>query len=129
MITAQYAGDSNYNGSVSTPVSQVVTMAAVTTTLAVSPSTSPLHCKTVVTLTASVLSGATPVHPGLVTFCDATAAAQSTKGLAVVGTAQIDPRRNGGAEVCPGERQPQSPWQYLRGLRRMQRAVPIRRRL
>ena len=101
LITAQYAGDSNYNGSVSTPVSQVVTMAAVTTTLAVSPSTSPLPAKTVVTLTASVLSGATPVHPGLVTFCDATAAAQC-KGLAVVGTAQLTPAGTAVLKFVPG---------------------------
>ena len=100
-ITAQYGGDANYSGSVSPPVSQVVTPAAVTTTLAVSPSTSPLPAKTVVTLTATVLAGATPVHPGLVTFCDATAAAQC-KGLAVVGTAQLTTAGTAVLKFVPG---------------------------
>src|ERR1700733_8895933 len=60
---------------------------ATTTTLAVLPSTGPLAPNTVVTLTATVVAGSTPVHPGLVTFCDASAA--HCTGLAVLGTAQL----------------------------------------
>ena len=100
-ITAQYGGDTNYSGSVSTAVSQVVTQAAVTTTLAVSPSTSSLPAKTVVTLTATVVAGATPIHPGLVTFCDAATAAQC-KGLTVVGTAQLTPTGTAVLKFVPG---------------------------
>jgi Bacterial Ig-like domain (group 3)/MBG domain (YGX type)/FG-GAP-like repeat len=73
-------------GGIYIPMAQAQT--ATTTTLAVLPSTSPVAAKTVVTLTATVVAGVTPVHPGLVTFCDATAAAQC-KGLAVVGAAQL----------------------------------------
>ena len=63
---------------------------ATTTTLTVSPASSassPLAPKTVVTLTAMVMAGATPVHPGLVSFCDATA--PHCIGFAVLGTAQL----------------------------------------
>jgi Bacterial Ig-like domain (group 3)/MBG domain (YGX type)/FG-GAP-like repeat/FG-GAP repeat len=60
---------------------------ATTTALTISPSTSPLAPQTVVTLTATVTAGVTPVHPGLVTFCDATAS--YCIGLAVLGTAQL----------------------------------------
>src|SRR3984957_5928799 len=62
-------------------------LAQTTTTLAVSPSTGPLAPNTVVTLTATVVTGSTPIHPGLVTFCDATA--PHCVGLAVIGTAQL----------------------------------------
>jgi hypothetical protein len=68
---------------------------ATTTTLAVSPSTSPVAAKTVVTLTATVVAGATPVSPGLVTFCDTSLTSLPTPtgapcaGLAVVGEAQL----------------------------------------
>jgi YVTN family beta-propeller protein len=100
-IIGQYGGDTNYSGPVSTAVSQVVTQAAVMTTLAVSPSTSPLPAKTVVTLTATVLAGTTPVHPGLVTFCDAATAAQCN-GLAVVGTAQLTNAGTAMMKFIPG---------------------------
>jgi len=63
---------------------------ATTTTLAVSPSSSPgspLPPQTMVTLTATVETAGTAVSPGLVTFCDATAT--NCTGLAVLGTAQL----------------------------------------
>ena len=63
-ITAQYGGDSNYNGAVSTPVSQVVNMA--TPTVALVSSLNPSTFGATVTLTATVTSGAT----GTVTFDD-----------------------------------------------------------
>ena len=55
-ITAQYGGDSNYNASVSTPVSQVVNKASSTVTLASSLNPSTFGAS--VTLTATVTSGA-----------------------------------------------------------------------
>ena len=65
-ITAQYGGDSNYNGAVSTPVSQVVNKA--TPTVALVSSLNPSTFGATVTLTATVTSGAT----GTVTFDDGT---------------------------------------------------------
>ncbi len=54
----------------------LATAAATTTTLTVTNSGSPVTsvaAGTVVTLTATVVSGSTPVNPGQVKFCDATA--------------------------------------------------------
>src|SRR5579871_6207722 len=75
-------------------------LAQTTTTLAVSPSTGSLTPHTVVTLTATVVAGATPVHPGLVTFCDATA--PHCVGLAVVGTAQLTTAGTAVLRFIPG---------------------------
>ena len=61
-ITAQYGGDTNYSGSVSTAVSQVVNPTTSTVTLTSLPN--PSTFGTSVTLTATVTSGAT----GSVTF-------------------------------------------------------------
>jgi hypothetical protein len=80
---------------------------ATTTTLIVSPSTSPLSPQTVVTLTATVMAGATPVPKGLVTFCDTSIpAAPACSGLAVVAK---EPLQAGGgkdgiadAQIIPG---------------------------
>ena len=65
-ITAQYGGDTNYSGSVSTPVSQVVTMVSSTVALASSPNPSSFGAG--VTLTATATAGAT----GTVTFHEGT---------------------------------------------------------
>ncbi len=88
-ITAVYSGDANFSSATSAILSQMV-LPNTTTTLTASPSSSsssPLAPHTVVTLTATVLAGATPVQPGMVTFCDATA--PRCTGLAVLGTAQL----------------------------------------
>ncbi len=61
-ITAQYGGDSNYNGAVSTPVSQTVNQA--TSIVALASSLNPSTFGASVTLSATVTSGAT----GTVTF-------------------------------------------------------------
>ena len=63
-ITASYGGDTSYNPAVSTAVSQVVNKAAATVTLISAPNPSTFGA--VVTLTATVTSGAT----GTVTFED-----------------------------------------------------------
>ncbi len=89
-ITADYSGDTNHAPATSSVLTQQVTAVPTTTSLAVSPSNSPdspLASQTVVTLTATVAASTTPVSPGLVTFCDATA--PHCIGLAVLGTAQL----------------------------------------
>jgi MBG domain (YGX type)/Bacterial Ig-like domain (group 3)/FG-GAP-like repeat len=76
---------------------------ATTTTLAVSPSSSPgspLPPQTVVTLTATVTAGGTAVSPGLVTFCDATAT--NCTGLAVLGAAQLTSAGTAVLRLIPG---------------------------
>ena len=75
VITAQYAGDTNYNGATSATLSQVVNKAAGTPTVAVSPNPTPSG--TPVTITATVPTGAT----GTVTFYD---------GTTPIGTATIN---------------------------------------
>jgi YVTN family beta-propeller protein len=65
-ITAQYAGDTNYNSATSATLSQVVNKAAGTPTIAVSPNPTPSG--TPVTITATLPTGAT----GTVTFYDGT---------------------------------------------------------
>ena len=81
---------------------------ATTTTLAVSPSTTPVPAKTAVTLTATVLAGATPVHPGLVTFCDSTLSSAPVPShapcaiLNVAGTAQLTSAGTAVLKFVPG---------------------------
>src|ERR1700722_18653063 len=75
-------------------------LAQTTTALVVAPSAGPLAPHTVVTLTATVVAGSTPVHPGLVTFCDATA--PHCSGVAVVGTAQLTPAGTAVLRFVPG---------------------------
>src|SRR5271166_6069423 len=61
-----------------------------TTTLAVTVGTTPVTSVgvgNVVTLTATVVSGSTPVHPGQVRFCDAAAA--HCEDSALLATAQL----------------------------------------
>ncbi|MFZ0661702.1 MAG: Ig-like domain repeat protein [Acidobacteriaceae bacterium] len=60
--------------------------ASTTTALAVSPA-SPVASGTVVTLTATVVSGSTPANPGQVRFCDAAAA--HCEDSALLATAQL----------------------------------------
>ena len=85
-ITAQYGGDSNYNTSVSTPVSQVVNLAS--STVALASSLNPSTFGASVTLTATVTSGAT----GTVTFHDgATSLGTGTisSGIATLTTSSL----------------------------------------
>ncbi len=74
-ITAQYAGDINYNSAISASLSQVVNKAAGTPTVTVSPNPNPSG--STVTITATLPTGAT----GTVTFYD---------GTTVIGTAPIN---------------------------------------
>jgi len=102
-VNATYQADANFGGSTSPTIPLIgtgPTPVATTTTLAVSPSTSPLAANTVVTLTATVAASATPVHPGMVTFCDA--AATHCTGVAVVGTAQLTSAGTAVLRFIPG---------------------------
>lgn len=78
---------------------------ATTTTLTISPSTTP-SSKTPVTLTATVTAGGSPVTHGTVTFCDLTRAAVSRSTncefLAIVGTAQLTAAGTASFKYVPG---------------------------
>jgi len=77
---------------------------ATTTTLTVSPSSSPaapLQPRTVVTLTATVTAGGAAVYPVRVTFCEATTAA-NCRFLAVLGTAQLTTAGTAAIKFVPG---------------------------
>src|SRR5579871_3090466 len=73
---------------------------ATTTTLALTPASSPVAAQTLVTLTATVAAANTAVSPGLVTFCDATAT--NCTGLAVLGTAQLTSEGTAVLRLIPG---------------------------
>ncbi len=68
-ITAKYSGDSNYNGSTSPAISQVVNKATSTTKLTSSPN--PSNAGQTVTLTATVTCSTTS-PTGQVNFMDGT---------------------------------------------------------
>ena len=96
-LTAIYPGDTNFI--TSTGSLQFTVGTANTTTLAVSPSSS-VTAGTIVTLTASVLAGATPVTLGTVNFCNATKS--TCTGLGLVGTAQLTSAGTAVLKFVPG---------------------------
>ncbi|RSL18366.1 YVTN family beta-propeller protein [Edaphobacter aggregans] len=85
-ITAQYGGDTNYNGATSSVLSQVVNKAS--STVALATSLNPSTFGTGVTLTATVTSGAT----GTVTFEDGTTSLGTgtiNSGVATLATSSL----------------------------------------
>ena len=85
-ITAQYGGDANYNGAVSTSLSQVVNLA--TPTVALASSLNPSTFGASVTLAATVTTGAT----GTVTFHDGTTSLGTgtiSSGIATLTTSSL----------------------------------------
>lgn len=97
-VEASYAGDANYDTSVSGTVSLLSNHPAKTqTTLAASAST--IASGTVVTLTATVTSNGAPVSPGQVNFCDAAFA--SCTGSSVLGTAQLTSNGTASLKLIP----------------------------
>ena len=98
-IIAQYGGDSNYNGAVSTPISQVVNQVSSTVTLASSLNPSTFGAS--VTLTATVTSGATGTvtfHEGATTLGTGTISggiARLTTSALAVGTHSITAQYGG----------------------------------
>ena len=81
-------------------VSMVQAQTATTTSLVVSPSTSPLAAKVAVTLTATVVAGATPVRVGQVTFCNTTGT--TCPNRSVVGMAQLTSAGTAVLKLVPG---------------------------
>ena len=76
----------------------IAAIATATATVAITPASAVAH--TAVTLTATVLSGGIPVHPGLVTFCNATAL--YCEGPALLGTAQLNSSGIASFKFIPG---------------------------
>jgi hypothetical protein len=96
-IDASFGGDSNYGSSTSSTVGLTATPPPTTTTLALSSAS--VTAGTVVTFTASVSNGS-PVYPGLVTFCDATAT--YCENSAMIGTAQLTAAGTAVIKLVPG---------------------------
>ena len=80
-ITADYSGDSNFNGSTSSPVALTVNKAATTTSLTSSPNPSAFGQPVALTATVSPDTAGQPTPTGSVTFTD---------GSTPLGTAQLD---------------------------------------
>jgi sugar lactone lactonase YvrE len=76
----------------------IAAIAAATATVAITPASAVAH--TAVTLTATVLSGGNPVHPGTVNFCNATAL--FCDGPALLGTAQLNSSGIASFKFIPG---------------------------
>jgi DNA-binding beta-propeller fold protein YncE len=76
----------------------IAAIATATATVAIAPASAVAH--TAVTLTATVLSGGIPVHPGTVNFCNATA--PFCDGPALLGTAQLNGSGIASFKFIPG---------------------------
>jgi sugar lactone lactonase YvrE len=102
-VDASYGGDSQFNSSVSATIPlwgiPLTTTNALTLTSAGSPVTS-VAPGTVVTLTASVAAGASPVTAGQVKFCDASATFCSDVHL--LGTAALSSAGTAAFKFVPG---------------------------
>jgi hypothetical protein len=107
-ITAVYSGDSNFTGSTSNTVSQVVndstgpqpaTSIALAVTSLGSPVTS-VTSGTVVTLTATVMTDSAAVTTGQVKFCDATAT--YCEDIHLLGSAQLTNSGTAAIKLRPG---------------------------
>ena len=107
-ITAVYSGDSNFNGSTSNTVGQVVNnstgaQSATVTVLALTSLGSPVTSVTpgtVVTLTATVRTESAAVTTGLVNFCDATAT--YCEDIHLLGSAQLTSSGTAVIKLRPG---------------------------
>jgi large repetitive protein len=86
--TAAYTGNANHAASTSAAVVLTVASSVATgTTFAITPASS-VNAGTAVTFTATVLSNSLPVYPGMVLFCNASAA--HCDGSALLGSAPLD---------------------------------------
>ncbi len=95
-VMATYSGDVNFNSAASNTISY--TVASVTsTTLGTGHTSAPAGFP--ITLTATVLSGSTPITPGLVAFCDATA--PYCTDIHRFGTAQLTSAGTATLQVTP----------------------------
>ncbi len=81
LVNASYGGDSNYNSSASGSIGLWGLLPATTTALALSSGGTPVTSvppASVVTFTATVTAGASPITTGEVNFCDASSASFCT---------------------------------------------------
>lgn len=102
-VDASYAGDANYNPSVSATTPLWGSPAATTTTLSVTAGGNAVTSVvpgTVVTLTAGVMAGSTPVTAGQVNFCDATAS--HCTDVHIIGTATLTSSGTAVFKFVPG---------------------------
>ncbi len=103
LVDASYAGDGNYNSSVSRTTALWGVPPATTTTLAVTAGGTPVTSVapgTVVTLTATVVTGASPVTAGQVSFCDASVTACTD--IHLLGTAALSSNGTAAFKFVPG---------------------------
>jgi Bacterial Ig-like domain (group 3)/FG-GAP-like repeat/FG-GAP repeat/Beta-propeller repeat/NHL repeat len=103
ILTASYPGDTNLAPSVSQPLNYTVSQPTTTTTLAITAggtTVTTVASGTAVTLIATVTTGDTPVNPGRVIFCDATAT--RCEDSAVLGTAQLTSAGKATLKFVPG---------------------------
>ena len=104
VLTASYPGDTNLAASVSQPLSYTVSGPATTaTTLAITArgtTVTTVASGTAVALITTVTNGDTPVNPGLVIFCDATAT--RCEDSAVLGTGQLTSAGTATLNFIPG---------------------------
>jgi hypothetical protein len=97
-VTAAYTtNSSNYNSSSSSTFTQTVNNGPPTVTLTLSSST--IAHGTALTLTATAMSGATAVHPGVITFCDTSYS--TCLYQAVVGRAQLNSSGSAAIKIVP----------------------------
>jgi sugar lactone lactonase YvrE len=103
-FVASYSGDANYlpAGPATLPFS-VAPLVVTATTLAISSggnAVATVASGTAVTLTAAIAAGGAALSPGLVTFCDATAA--HCEDSAILGTAQLTTAGTATFKFVPG---------------------------
>ncbi len=102
-LTAVYGGDNIFAGATSNTVSYVVALPPSVTTLAVTSggnAVAMVASGTMVSLIATVATGGAAVTPGLVMFCDATAAL--CENSALLGTAELTTAGTATLKFIPG---------------------------
>ncbi|WP_263352842.1 FG-GAP-like repeat-containing protein [Acidicapsa acidisoli] len=103
LVDASYPGDMNYNASVSGTTELWGEPPATTTTMSITTGRSPVttvSSGSIVTLTATVSVGATPLTTGQVDFCDASA--PYCTDIHVIGTAQLKSNGTAAFAFVPG---------------------------
>jgi sugar lactone lactonase YvrE len=103
LITANYSGDPNYSASTSASVVTWGTRPATATTLTLSfggSAVTTVNAGSVITLTAAVKAGSTPMTSGLVKFCDATVT--SCADISLLGTAALTSNGTASLKFIPG---------------------------
>jgi hypothetical protein len=103
LVDASYSGDSDYNSSTSATIPLWGQLPASSITMTVTSGGSPVTSVTpgtAVTLTATILAGATPITNGQVKFCDASAA--ECTDIHLLATAEITSAGTAAYKFVPG---------------------------